>query len=170
MQLTPANTTPIEQLYRQHGGALVLFATAIGGERSRAQDAVHHVFLKLLEHGDRDLRRALDVKAYLFASVRNAVLNDTRSRRRDVALEQESAWFDPPNRDFAAEANLRRALLALPVDQREVTILHVWCELTFAQIAEVLGVSLNTAASRYRYALAKLREAMCTEERSCEQP
>jgi RNA polymerase sigma-70 factor (ECF subfamily) len=164
MQLTPANATQIEQLYREHGSALVLFAAAISGERNRAQDAVHQVFLKLLEHGDRDLRRALDVKAYLFASVRNAVLNDARSRRRDVTLEPESAWFELPSRDFAAEVNLRRALLALPADQREVTILHVWCELTFAQIAEVLGVSLNTAASRYRYGLTRLREAMRAKE------
>lgn len=168
MQLTSANTTQIDRLYREHGAALVLFATTIAGERSRAQDAVHHVFLKLLEDGD--LRHARDAKAYLFASVRNAVLNASRARRRDVVLDQDSAWFEAPARDFVAEVNLRRALLALPPEQREVTVLHVWCELSFAQIAEVLDVSLNTAASRYRYALAKLREAMRTEEHSSGKP
>ncbi len=55
----------IEQLYRRHGAALLLFAMAITGERSRAQDALHQVFLKLLE--DDKLRKAEDVKAYLFA-------------------------------------------------------------------------------------------------------
>ena len=168
MQLTSANTTQIDRLYREHGAALVLFATTIAGERSRAQDAVHHVFLKLLQGGD--LRHARDVKAYLFASVRNAVRNASRARRRDVALDQDSAWFQAPARDFAAEVNLRRALLALPPEQREVTVLHVWCELSFAQIAEILDVSLNTAASRYRYALIKLREVMRTEEHSSGKP
>lgn len=158
----------IETLYHEHGAALVLFATAIAGDRSRAQDAVHQVFLKLLERGD--LRHALDPRAYLFASVRNAVLNETKARHRDVVLDQDSAWFDPPAQDFAAEANLRRALSALPSEQREVTVLHIWCELSFAQIAEVLDISLNTAASRYRYALAKLREVMCTEEHSSGKP
>jgi DNA-directed RNA polymerase specialized sigma24 family protein len=99
--------------------------------------------------------------------VRNAILNDSKVRQRNVAFDPELCWFDPPARDFAGELNLRRALLGLPDDQREVTILHVWGELTFSQIGEVLAVSSNTVASRYRYALAKLRELMCAKEDSC---
>lgn len=154
--------TEIEELYRRHGAALVLFAAAITGDRGRAQDAVQQVFLKMMEA--RSFRRAKDVKAYLFACVRNAVLNDLKLRQRHVALDTDAAWFDPPEFDHAAERNLRRALGELPEDQREVLVLHVWGELTFAQLAEVLGLSPNTAASRYRYALAKLREIMCRKE------
>lgn len=157
--------TEIETLYRQHGSALLLFAIAIAGEKSRAQDAVQHVFLKMIESGM--LARATDPKAYLFASVRNALLNDAKVRQRNVSLGDEAVWFSPPDRDYAAELSLRRALAALPEDQREVTILHIWGELTFSQIAEVLEISSNTAASRYRYALVKLREAMCAKEDSC---
>jgi RNA polymerase sigma factor (sigma-70 family) len=157
-------TPEIETLYRLHGPGLLLFAIAIAGEKSRAQDAVHHVFLKMIESGVLD--RAVDEKAYLFASVRNALLNDVKVRHRNVPLD-DAIWFSPPDRDYAAELNLRLALAALPTDQREVTILHVWGELTFAQIAEMLKISSNTAASRYRYALARLREAMCTKEGFC---
>jgi RNA polymerase sigma-70 factor, ECF subfamily len=159
LQPTRAET---EMLYRQYAPALVLFALAMARDRSRAQDAVHQVFLRLLERGTRD--RAADVKAYLFASVRNAILNDSKARERQVPLGDESAWFDPPSRDYAAELNLRRALGTLSDDLRQVTVLHIWAELTFAQIGQVLGVSPNTAASRYRYALARLREAMCVGE------
>jgi len=154
----------IETLYRQHGSALLLFASAITGERSRAQDTVHQVFLKLIENGN--LRHAENEKAYLFACVRNAALNDIKARQRYTAIDDESAWFASPNRDDAEELNLRRALCALPDDQRQVTILHVWGELTFLQIADLLGISSNTAASRYRYAVAKLRQAMCAQEDS----
>ena len=159
------NGTEVELLYHQHGRALLLFAVAITGDQGRAQDAVHQVFLKMLEHGN--LRQVADVKAYLFASVRNAVLNDSRIRQRSVAFDEESAWFDPPQRDYAAELNLRHALWALAADQRQVVVLHVWGELTFLQIAGILGISSNTAASRYRYALDKLRESMCVKEDSC---
>lgn len=162
MQATGTDAAEIELSYHRYGPALLLFAAALAGERSRAQDAVHQVFLKLLESGG--LRDALDAKAYLFTCVRNAILNDRKVRRRDVALDPECACFEPPHRDFSAELNLRRALWELPEDQREVTILHIWGELTFAQIAEVLGISANTAASRYRYALGKLRGAMCAKE------
>jgi len=154
----------IESLYRQHGPSLLLFALAISGERSRAQDAVHHVFLSLLQNGK--LHRAFDKKAYLFGCVRNAVLNERKRQERIRPLD-ESPWFSPPDQDHAAELNLRRALAALPEDQRQVVVLHVWGELTFAQIADLLEVSSNTAASRYRYALGKLRDSMLPKENSC---
>ncbi len=165
MLSTFAHVSTIEMLYRKYSSALVLYALSLTGERSRAQDVVHQVFLNLLERGS--LGHAVDVKAYLFASVRNAVLNDAKVRNRDASLDRDSAWFEPPNRDYAAEVNLRRALAALNDEQRQVTVLHVWGELTFSQIAEVMGVSPNTVASRYRYALAKLRDTLCAQEEPC---
>jgi RNA polymerase sigma-70 factor, ECF subfamily len=165
MPLTIHNADAIESLYRQHGAALVLFAAAICGERSGGQDAVHHVFLRLMERGQ--VEQIADVKAYLFTCVRNAVLNSARLRSRSLATDSEATWFEAPNRDYVAELSLRRGLSALTEDQRQVTVLHIWGELTFAQVAEVLGISANTAASRYRYALAKLREAMTIREDPC---
>jgi len=164
MDRRDARTLDLELLYRQHGSALLLFAFAITGDRSRAQDAVHQVFLKLLEHGD--LSRARDEKAYLFGCVRNAVLDELKRQDRNRPLD-DSAWFSPPDRDYAAERSLRRALAALPDDQRQIVVLHVWGELTFSQIGDLLEVSSNTAASRYRYALGKLRESILPRENSC---
>jgi RNA polymerase sigma-70 factor, ECF subfamily len=161
---TDQSLPQIEGLYRQYGGPLLLFAISICGESSRAQDAVHHVFLNLMETDS--LKNAIDPKAYLFASVRNVLLNDIKSRQRNVPIEPDSLWFEPPGRDHAAELNLRRALQSLPGDQRQVVVLHVWGELTFAQVAEILSVSANTVASRYRYALTKLRETMLVKENS----
>lgn len=159
---TDSSLSEIELLYRRHGASLLLFAVSICGERSRAQDAVQQVFLKLVETGD--LRNAADPRAYLFASVRNAVLNDTKARQRNVPIDPEQIWFEAPSRDYAAERNLRHALQALPEEQREVIVLHIWGELTFSQIAEVSSISANTAASRYRYAIARLREVMSVKE------
>lgn len=89
MDPTEANLAEIELLYRQHGAALLLFASAITGERSRAQDAVHQVFLRLIANGD--LSRAQDKKAYLFACIRNAVLNERKFQDRHEPLE----WTQP---------------------------------------------------------------------------
>lgn len=164
MGRSKGNIAEIEVLYRQHGAALLLFATAIAG-RNRAQDMVHQVFLKLIENGNLD--RAQDKKAYLFACVRNAALNEQKLGDRQTSLDGEVAWFSPPDRDYPAEQNLRRALGSLPPDQREVVTLHVWGELTFSQIGDLLGVSSNTAASRYRYALGKLRDSLLAKENSC---
>jgi DNA-directed RNA polymerase specialized sigma24 family protein len=48
-QHSEAEAARVELLYRQHSSALVLYATAIAGERSRAQDIVHEVFARLIE-------------------------------------------------------------------------------------------------------------------------
>jgi DNA-directed RNA polymerase specialized sigma24 family protein len=105
---TDRNTAEIEALYRQHGAALLLFASAISGDRGRAQDAVHQVFLKAIENGS--VSEAINKKAYLFACVRNAVLNEAKLQGRNMPLDIDSAWFSPPDRDYAGEQNLRRAL------------------------------------------------------------
>jgi len=156
------NVNEIEALYRQHGAGLVLFATALTGERSRAQDMVHQVFLKLMDNGK--LSRADDKKAYLFACVRNAALDELRLGQRHTPLETETVWFSPPDKDYAGEQKLRRALGSLLDDQMRAVILHIWGELTFSQIGDLLGLSSNTAASRYRYALGKLRDSMSAKE------
>ena len=124
------DTTNIESLYRQHGAALVLFAAAMTGDRGRAQDAVHQVFLNLMTSGNPI--QASDTKAYLFASVRNAVLNDIKARGRQVTLEAETPWFMPPDRDHAAEKHLQRALREIPDDQRQIVVLHIWGDLVFS--------------------------------------
>lgn len=157
--------TEIEALYCQYGPVLLLFACSITGERSRAQDAIHQVFLKLIENDS--LAAAVDKKAYLFACVRNSLLNERKREERLAPLDADSIWFSPPSQDFAEEERLRRALLLLPNDQRQVIVLHIWGEMTFLQISNLLGISANTTASRYRYALDKLRDSMTAKENPC---
>jgi RNA polymerase sigma factor (sigma-70 family) len=152
----------IEELYRKHAKVLVLFACASLGERTRAQDIVQQVFLRLVE---RPVKRPDNPQAYLFSAVRNAAQNEMRSLRRMVSLDEDQPWFDEQYldgeaRDVMSERTLRAALWSLPEEQREVTVMHIWAEMTFPAIGNVLGISANTAASRYRYALAQLREQM----------
>lgn len=156
------NSKEIEVLYHQYGAALLLFASAISRDLVRAQDALQQVFLKLIQNGN--FNQITDKKAYLFACVRNAILNARMLQHRNTPLEDDSKWFIPPDQDYGEEKKLRHALSGLPEDQREVVILHIWGELTFAEIGVLLGISTNTAASRYRYALAKLRGFMTAKE------
>jgi RNA polymerase sigma-70 factor (ECF subfamily) len=58
---------------------------------------------------------------------------------------------------------IEAALNQLPGDQREVVVMKIWGALTFAQIGEALGIPLNTAASRYRYALSRLGAELSEE-------
>ena len=158
-----SKTTEIEELYRQQGPALLLFAIAMTGERSSAQDVIQQVFVRLLERGLGDIVHA---KAYLYRCVRNAVLNSMKTQGRNLAFQEDTPWFDVLNPDFTEELSVRRGLQTLPSEQRQVVVLRVWCGLTFAETASLLEISANTVASRYRYALEKLREAMGVTEDS----
>jgi RNA polymerase sigma-70 factor (ECF subfamily) len=147
----------VRRLYDQHGPALVLYACSFAADRGSAEDVVHGVFLKLL-------RREQTVPevpvAYLYRAVRNAALNARRDRSRDVALPDRDLWFTHREHDQEAAAALEQALLELPDEQREAVVMRIWSGMTLEEVAQATDVPINTAASRYRYALAKLRERL----------
>ena len=108
------------------------------------------------------LARVSDLDAYIFTMLRHAV---RRRRRRDVdrrAIDTvgrrraEAGGFTTQPAELPDDA-LTAAVARLPPAQREVLSLKIDGGLTFAEIAAVIGTSINTAASRYRYALEKLR-------------
>ncbi|MFO0898855.1 MAG: sigma-70 family RNA polymerase sigma factor [Pirellulales bacterium] len=150
----------------QHGPALVLFAGGWTACRADAEDAVQEAFVRFWRSRDR----AHDPLAYLYACVKRAALErlrgEARRKRREAAaaaLESQEPWFADPLEGQERRAAIEAALAQLPAEQREVLVLKLWGELTFAQIAEALGVPANTAASRYRYALARLRAQLAEE-------
>jgi RNA polymerase sigma factor (sigma-70 family) len=143
-----------------------LFRTAMGVVRSRqdAEDVVQEVFLGVLK-SRRRLQDVRDLTTYLFTALRRAAGRIAAQRARRPTLSESAigiapAAATPRDRSSPCGERLERALLALPAEQREVIMLKIDGELTFSQIAEVTGVSMNTAASRYRYALDKLRKAL----------
>jgi RNA polymerase sigma-70 factor (ECF subfamily) len=146
-------------LYGRYGAPLLRVAWRMLGSRDEAEDAVQDVFVGLVQAGEA-LRRVRSLRAYLFASLRHAALRRRQARPRGP---ERSAAGEPASGADPADPRterLERALRSLPTEQREIIALHLDGEMTFAEAAEVLGVSPNTAASRYRYALEKLREAL----------
>ena len=99
--------------------------------------------------------------ALVFTTIRRRAIDLARSmdRRavREESSEPEQPWFAPDVESRETQRVLEQAVNALPPNYREVVSLKVWGGLTFQQIADATGVPLNTAASRYRYALEELR-------------
>jgi RNA polymerase sigma factor (sigma-70 family) len=147
----------VRALYDQHGPALLAYACSFVADGAIAEDVVHQVFMKLLQ-GRASFPDA--PLGYLYRAVRNAALNVRRNGRRDRQVDLDSAWFAHRGGDREAALALQAALLELPEEQREVVIMRVWSGMTLEEIAGVAGTSLNTVASRYRYALGKLRERL----------
>lgn len=145
----------IRQLYEQHGAALLLYARSFAVDAPAGEDLVHEVFLKLL----RGETTVPDIPlAYLYRAVRNAALNALRDRRGHEARDNEITWFQHREGKQAEELALQSALSELPEDQRATVIMRIWGGMTLEEIANATAVPLSTAASRYRYALEKLRD------------
>ena len=144
---------------------LVLFARQWTRSPADAEDIVQEAFVKFWrrEHN-------IDNRALLYATVRSIALDfirrDARRARREADAALESDPISAPQFNFADESQraLAAALDLLPAEQRAVLVMKIWSELTFADIATALGISQNTAASRYRYALAALKKNLPSNE------
>jgi RNA polymerase sigma-70 factor (ECF subfamily) len=147
----------VKRLYDQHGPALVAYASSFLTDIAMAEDVVHQVFVKLLR-GDTTVPDM--PSAYLYRAVRNTALNSRRNGQREAPLERDSPCFIHRHGDQEAALALQAALQALPDEQREVVTMRIWSGMSLDEIARAHGVSLNTVASRYRYALERLRERL----------
>jgi RNA polymerase sigma-70 factor (ECF subfamily) len=149
--------------FDRHGAALVLLARQFVGSRADAEDVVQDAFVRFW----RSRERVNDPAAFVFACVRRCALDWQRSQQRqgqreEAAARPESMFVAGMEQDERRNA-IEAALHELPLEQAEVVVMKIWGRLSFQQIAEALDLSVNTAASRYRYAIEKLREALTKE-------
>jgi RNA polymerase sigma-70 factor (ECF subfamily) len=147
----------VERLYDAHGASLYRYAVMLLFDHAAAEDAVQQVFAAVLRGSGR-----LDNELhYLRRAVRNECYSTLR-KRRDRSPDARPV-LEPAAGVVVSDDErlmLERALSALPADQREVVHLHIYEGMTFKEIGESLDESMNTVASRYRYALAKMRTVL----------
>jgi RNA polymerase sigma-70 factor (ECF subfamily) len=144
---------------------LVLFARQFVRSIADAEDIVQDAFVRFWRK-----EHSIENRALLFATVRSVALDllrrDARRARREANAALEVEQTTQPHFDFddGSQRALAAAIDLLPVEQREVLVMKIWNELTFAEIASALEISQNTAASRYRYALAALKKNFVAHE------
>ncbi|MDB6134433.1 MAG: sigW 4 [Verrucomicrobiales bacterium] len=160
----------IARLYDAFAPSLHRFLLSLTGNEADTRDLLQDLFVKLARRTSQETVR--DEQAWLFRAARNLTIDLARRRMRGRRMLEDFAgspngepdWLTPGAKtdEFPAELQQRAAslLMALPEEQRAVVHLKLWEDLTFARIAEVLGIPANTAASRYRYAMQKMRQAL----------
>ncbi len=131
------------------------------GRPADAEDVVQDVLTAFSQRGAR-LEAIVEPAPYLRRMIHRACqdLARARARRREEAID---ACLLLPARESgaaAASVDLERALAALPAEQREAVYLHTYLGLSFRELGEVQGVPTQTAASRHRLALERLRQEL----------
>jgi RNA polymerase sigma-70 factor, ECF subfamily len=143
-----------EALYHAKAAELLLYGRALGLSHGEAEDVLHETFLALMRRSEPPVQP----DHYCVRSFRNRVLNYRRGLWRRLAREWEAQrWFECAGSESPMERTAMRALAVLPRAQREVIVLKIWHQYTFEEIGDLLEISPNTAAGRYRYGLQKLK-------------
>ena len=144
----------IAAAYDLYAAGLYRLLFALLGSAADAEDALQELFVRLAAGR---ARRVTDLKAYLFPAARNEAHSMLRRRRREALFGIQLWGAGPAPVEHPADDDLLSLLKRLPAEQREVVALKVFEQMTFAEIAVVTKVSLNTAAARYRYAIRRLK-------------
>ena len=156
----------LERLYDEHAQPLYAFLLNFTRDEADTRDLLQELFVKLAR-SPKLLDGIREERAFLIRLAHNAAVDLMRRRgtrdqtRENFAAEMISPFApasDPDETVFREE--LAVALGELPADQRAVVHLKLWEGLTFEEISAALGIPPNTAASRYRYGLDKLRDRL----------
>jgi RNA polymerase sigma-70 factor, ECF subfamily len=159
-------------LYEATATDLFGYIRSIVGTSSDAEDVFQEVFARVAARGPK-LAKVEKPLAYMFTIARNEAYACVTRRSTKAHGGQEASLFEDIAAPAGAEAALSpneaaQALAELPLDQREAVVLKIYEGFTFAEIADVTEVSLNTAASRYRYGIAKLARLLGRAVRDAE--
>ncbi len=150
-----------QSLYENHAPQILLYGRALGLSHCEAEDVLQETFVALMQKPDAPE----EPLHYCLRAVRNRALNFKRSLWRRISRELEShRWFERGPGETPQERAAMRCLTKLPPEQREVIVLKIWHDYTFENIGELLELSPNTVAGRYRYGLQKLRACLNGEE------
>jgi RNA polymerase sigma-70 factor, ECF subfamily len=156
--LARRGVSALSELFDLVAPRAVRYAQALTRNQHDAEDALQAAFVRVALY-PRSLSDADHPWAYLLRIVRNEALKIAQKKRAEDWMSLViQPWTEDAHLDFEAQQLVKQSLEKLPPSQSEVVVLKIWEGMTFAEIADVLGESPNTAASRYRYALQKLSQ------------
>lgn len=149
--------------FAEHYESCVRLAMGLTGARALAEDVVQEAFLRLWERPPR-LRDPSRARSYLFQTVVNVVRQDHRRETRLGQLLVLTKVRGGPEVDLDLQEDLRIALGGLAPRQRACVVLRLVLDLSEAETARLLGVSVGTVKSQTSRGIAKLRALMTVEE------
>jgi RNA polymerase sigma-70 factor (ECF subfamily) len=145
----------VELIWDRYARDLLAFLQAVLCSKHDAEDVLQAVFVRIVRKRQY-LAKAQSLNGYVFQMARNEAASFARLRRRRCSSDPwlEAVETDARPQEWAEE--LQAALARLPQGQREIVVLKIYRDKTFQEISEMLELSPNTVASRYRYGIEKL--------------
>lgn len=147
-----------ESWLEENGERFFLYAR----QQTRTECDAKDVFQEALTEAWHKADGEIPDRAMVIATIRRRAIDlgrstDRRACREQAFHEKAPPWFEADYSTADTGDYLAAAIQDLPGDLREVLILRIWEDMSFPAIAQLTGVPTNTANSRYRYALERLR-------------
>lgn len=165
IRLKEGNRLAFTMVYMEYHKSLYSFAYHYLGDRSLTEDALQWLFLKLWENRSV-LNERMNLKSYLFTSLKNHILNELRNGKREALHyerwgkemdEQEIDSADLLLEEEEIRSRLREAIAGLSPQKRKICELKIDKNLSNAEIAELLQISVNTVKYQYNQIIKDLR-------------
>jgi RNA polymerase sigma-70 factor (ECF subfamily) len=162
-RLRCGDTRALRLIYEQYMDDLLTVAVSLLSDVHAAEDCVHDVFVNFAGAANK-LTIRHNLKGYLLSCVVNRARDQLRKRPKEAVRQLDvsdcpATSGEPTSEliDCERAARILEAIAKLPYEQREVFVLHAQGGAKFREIARLLGVSMGTVQSRYRYGIEKLR-------------
>jgi len=156
------STEALGRIYEKYKTDMLVLAMALLNDISATEDVMHDVFLSFVLNIEK-FRLTGSLKGYLLTCVANRARNLNKAKHQQSTkselAEPVSSNSDEPVQAIICNEQLQQlsdAMVQLPYEQREVIMLYFQTGMTFRTIGKSLGISANTAKSRYRYGIEKL--------------
>ncbi len=166
------NREAVSELIERHKRRITDYIYMMTRDRAVADDIFQETFIKVLRFLDEG--RYCDTGKFLSWVLRiahNQTIDHFRRRRQENQVNESEAGYDVLNNSRLSDPNIEQALVTeqiesdirslvelLPDEQREVVMMRYFSHMSFKEIADETGVSINTALGRMRYALINLRK------------
>ena len=156
--LRNGDVTALEFVYKDYADRLYSFALSVSKNKEIAEDVTADVFIKLYTFLSKG-NDVINLKAFLYTAVRNAVYDNFKSASRNTPLPDEDIFIDD---SYAMDEKLaiNDALGQLPQDEREIVLLYCYEGFLHKEIAEILDVPEGTVRWKYRKALSALKSIL----------
>lgn len=152
----------LHEVYEAYAGYIYTAVLQVVSNREDAEDVTSEFFIKLWRLADT-YRKGNGHRAWMVTIARNMAVDLLRKTKREVLTEDytdtmtENASDECVEQEVITDMSLRQALDTLKPNEREVVHLKIMGDLTFQEIADILGIPLGTVTWRYQNAIKKLR-------------
>lgn len=164
---SPPDREEWKRWFEENAPKLLLYARQQTRSEADAEDVLQEAFVRMWTTAPREPELGLPNLPFAYTSIRRCAIdlarkNQRRTQREELSQESEEdvQWFESGLEDRERNAILQRAMKRLPAKYQEVLTLKIWGEMTFQAIADMKEISINTVASRYRYALQALKKEL----------